>query len=727
MTATDTIMITALLVFLIAYWHRGLKRRITVLATAAVVALASSTLGVMNDRWQAWPTLLLAILLVIGQIISHWRKPHQSIRRIPWISGSLLMLLTAFALLPIYLFPVFALPEPEGSHPVGVRDFELTDSSRPGLMEAAQNEPRRLRVRVWYPAGCVSGLNTRPYFTEQEVIDSARSLGPNLGLPAFFFTHLGLVKTHSYLDAPPLESEEPWPVAFFSHGYSSHLGQNTALMEHLASHGYLVFSVQHSYDSTTVRFDDGSTASMGEEWFEWTRKVSTEGFPESERKMLAGRNYDERYEGAVETFQAMESQDQRLFRSVPVWRDDRMFLLESVANGLVPEAVKIIVSGGDYSRVGHLGMSFGGSTAASVCQVDPRCAAAVNLDGGNFDSAQFNRDQPAPFLMMHSDWMKAFAEFLPDSKPDPGFGFNDLSYERFETAGLNPDMHRMRVENSKHLGFSDMGLMARQPVRGILFGDIDGGEMVAIQNDVVLGFLGRYLRGQDKDFPAGDFPAGIHDSHLAVLPHDADGVRKWWLAKYPEDTTEQVILETDIGQIEVALYPSRASLSAANFLAYVDAGLFDGAEFYRTTDRKEGRIDIIQGGLMAEAMKLPLDEIVALTSPLPPIAHETTTQTGILNERGTIALGRLAPGTASSEFFINIGDNPELDTGFVDDRLDGLGYAALGRVMRGMRVAEKIQSMPIEQNSGNAVFKGQLLADPILIRKVYRTSRQKPD
>jgi predicted dienelactone hydrolase/cyclophilin family peptidyl-prolyl cis-trans isomerase len=722
MTATDTIMITALLVFLFAYWHRRLKRRSTVLTAASVVAFACAILGIMNYRWQAWPTLLLAIFLVIGLMISHWRKPQPSIRRIPWISGSLLVLLTAFALLPIYLFPVFALPEPDGSHTVGVRDFELIDASRPGLMEAAQNEPRRLKVRVWYPAGSVSGLHMRPYFTEQEVIDSASSLGPNLGLPAFFFTHLGLVKTHSYLDAPPLESEERWPVVFFSHGYSSHLGQNTALMEHLASHGYLVFSVQHSYDSTTVRFDDGSTAGMGEEWFEWTSKMSTEGFPEAERKMLAGRNYDERYEGAVETFQAMESQDQRLSRSVPVWRDDRMFLLESVANGLVPEAVKKIVAGGDYSRVGHLGMSFGGSTAASVCQVDPRCAAAVNLDGGNFDSAQFNRDQPAPFLMMHSDWMKDFAEFFPDSTPDPEFGFNDLSYERFETAGLNPDMHRLRVENSKHLGFSDMGLMARQPVRGILFGDIDGGEMVAIQNDVVLGFLDRYLGGLDNDFPAG-----IYDSHPAVLPHDAGGVRKWWLAKHPEDTTEQVVLETDIGEIEVALYPSRAPLSAANFLAYVDAGLFDGAEFYRATEKKEGGIDIIQGGLMAEAMKLPLDEIVALTSSLPPIAHETTTQTSILNERGTIALGRLAPGTASSEFFINIGNNPELDTGFVDDRLDGLGYAAFGRVMRGMRVAEKIQSLPIEQDSGNAVVKGQLLSDPVLIRKAYRVSRQRLD
>jgi len=722
MTFTDIILAASLVAFLLVYWHSGLKHRKLILAASLAVAIASSALGILNFRWQAWPALLLSVSAVIFLLLrQRWysRVPHKGL---PWISGSLLILLTALSLWPLYLFPVFSLPQPKGPHAVGVRDFELYDPTRKGLMEAAENETRRLKVRVWYPAGTVSGLHARPYFTEQEVIDSASSLGPNLGLPAFFFTHLGLVETNSYVDAPPLESTGKWPVVFFSHGYSSHLGQNTALMEHLASHGYLVFSVQHSYDSTTVRFEDGSTASMGEEWLEWTRKMSTEGFPESERKMLAGRNYDERYEGAVETFRAMEEQDQRLFRSVPVWRDDRMFLLESVANGLVPEAVKKIVSSGDYSRVGHMGMSFGGSTAASVCQVDPRCAAAVNLDGGNFDSAQFNRDQPAPFLMMHSDWVTAFADFLPDAIPDPGFGFNDMSYERFETAGLNPDMHRFRVENSKHLGFSDMGLMARQPVREVLFGSINGSEMVAIQNDIVLGFLDRYLRGQ-----ANGFPAGIHDSHPAVLLHDAHGVRQWWLTKHPEDTTEQVILETEIGEIEVALYPSRAPLSVANFLTYVDAGLFDGAEFYRATDRKEGGIDIIQGGLMAEAMKLPLDEIIALTSSLPPIAHETTTQTGILNQRGTIALGRLAPGTASSEFFINIGDNPELDTGFVDDRQDGLGYAAFGRVMRGMREAEKIQSLPIEQNSGNAVVKGQLLADPILIPKVYRTSRQRSD
>jgi len=722
MLATDIILITSLLVFLFAWWKPGLRRRNMVMTGAALVAFVSAAASVMNYRWQAWPALLLASLLIVILIIRRMRNPGTPKQGLAWISGSLLILLAAFSFWVIYLFPVPALPKPGGPHSVGARDFELIDASRPGLMEAAPDEPRRLRVRVWYPAGSVSGLHTRPYFTGQEVIDSASSLGPNLGLPPFFFTHLGLVETHSYLDAPPLESEEPWPVAFFSHGYSSHLGQNTALMEHLASHGYLVFSVQHSYDSTTVRFEDGSTASMGEEWLEWTRKMSTEGFPESERKMLAGRNYDERYEGAVETFRAMEEQDQRLLRSVPVWRDDRLFLLDRVASGQVPDAVKSIVSRGDYSRVGHMGMSFGGSTAASVCQDDPRCAAAINLDGGNFDPAQFNHGQPAPFLMMHSDWVTAFAEFLPDAKPDPEFGFNDMSYERFETAGLNPDVHRLRVENSKHLAFSDMSLMARQPVRGILFGSINGSEMVAIQNDVVLGFLDRYLRGR-----ANGFPSGVHESHPAVLPHDAHGVRQWWLTKHPEDTTEQVILETEIGEIEVALYPSRAPLSATNFLAYVDAGLLDGAGFYRATEKNKDRISVVQGGLMAEAIDLPWDELVTLQPALPPINHEATTQTGIVNERGTIALGRLAPGSASSEFFINLSNNPELDTGYIDDRLDGYGYAAFGRVIRGMRVAEKIRTRSIKQDNANAAFSGQLLADPVLIRRAYRPALQKPE
>jgi peptidyl-prolyl cis-trans isomerase A (cyclophilin A) len=95
-------------------------------------------------------------------------------------------------------------------------------------------------------------------------------------------------------------------------------------------------------------------------------------------------------------------------------------------------------------------------------------------------------------------------------------------------------------------------------------------------------------------------------------------------------------------------------------------------------------------------------------------------QTGLLNQRGVLALARLAPGTAASEFFINISDSPMLDSGNTDDGRDGFGYTTFGRVLRGMRVVEKIQSLPTEQSSVNAVVNGQLLSNKVVIRRAYR-------
>ena len=103
--------------------------------------------------------------------------------------------------------------------------------------------------------------------------------------------------------------------------------------------------------------------------------------------------------------------------------------------------------------------------------------------------------------------------------------------------------------------------------------------------------------------------------------------------------------------------------------------------------------------------------------PIPPIAHETTDTTGIRNERGTIAYARLEPGTADSEFFVNVADNPALDTGNTTRQPDGQGYATFGRVVRGMEILEEIQSLPTITDAGSEVLRGQMLEQPVPIRR----------
>ncbi|MDE2691636.1 MAG: peptidylprolyl isomerase [Acidobacteriota bacterium] len=192
------------------------------------------------------------------------------------------------------------------------------------------------------------------------------------------------------------------------------------------------------------------------------------------------------------------------------------------------------------------------------------------------------------------------------------------------------------------------------------------------------------------------------------------------LACQSEENTVGVVLETALGEIEVLVYPDRAPISANNFLAWVAGGHYEGATFYRVTrpDNTTGPnpIQVVQGGLLGEVLRRG-ESSPPGGGPIPPIAHETTDTTGIPNERGTIAYARLEPGTADSEFFFNVADNPALDTGNTTRQPDGQGYATFGHVVRGMEVLEEIQGLPTLTEAGSEVTRGQMLEQPVVIRQ----------
>lgn len=154
----------------------------------------------------------------------------------------------------------------------------------------------------------------------------------------------------------------------------------------------------------------------------------------------------------------------------------------------------------------------------------------------------------------------------------------------------------------------------------------------------------------------------------------------------PAPAPVDVALVTTLGTIVVRLDRARAPLTTANFLRYVDRRSYDGATFYRSVPRRprgRGRvtIEVIQGGLETKLGD-------AAVNRLPTIRLEPTSLTGLSNTDGTIAMARdTAPNTASSEFFINIGDDSVLDAQrFRDHR----GYAVFGRVVTGMSVVRAI-------------------------------------
>jgi peptidyl-prolyl cis-trans isomerase A (cyclophilin A) len=181
------------------------------------------------------------------------------------------------------------------------------------------------------------------------------------------------------------------------------------------------------------------------------------------------------------------------------------------------------------------------------------------------------------------------------------------------------------------------------------------------------------------------------------------------LAAAPEPPRSEglprVLLRTDRGDIEVEVDTARAPATAANFLRYVDGGFYDGGRFHRTVRRSNQpgqsiKIEVIQGGA------IPSRE----AGGFPPIALERTSVTGLRHKDGALSMARDGPDTATSDFFICIGDQPSLDHGG-GRNADGQGFAAFGRVVKGMEVVRTIQGSPAD---------GQHLTPPIVIRSARR-------
>ena len=168
-----------------------------------------------------------------------------------------------------------------------------------------------------------------------------------------------------------------------------------------------------------------------------------------------------------------------------------------------------------------------------------------------------------------------------------------------------------------------------------------------------------------------------------------------------------VVIQTELGDIEAEIDTLRAPITAKNFLKYVDAGHYDGGRFHRTVrmdnqPANKVKIEVVQAGIDPNKEK----------SGFAPITLERTNQTGLHHENGPLSMARDGPDTATSDFFICIGPQPSLD--YEGKRNpDGQGFAAFGRVVKGMDIVRKVQTANAQE---------QKLTPPIKILKIRRKS-----
>jgi predicted dienelactone hydrolase len=244
------------------------------------------------------------------------------------------------------------LPLPTGPHPVGRVTLYLTDSSRIEPL-STESAPRDLAVDVWYPAE--AGTRRAAYLPASLLEDSAaeRRLRPYFR-GAFGALKASAVQTHATEHAVFAKSVRRAPVLVFSHGGGEIKEAYTAQLEDLASHGYVVAAIAHTYDTAVTVLAGGRTAYYSpRRWPPMTRSF-IDGVPPSEQA----------------------NPDQLRW-----WSDDIMFTIDQLTQVNRTASAEPFSGRLDLSKIGAFGHSFGGEAAATACQRDRRLRACLDEDG----------------------------------------------------------------------------------------------------------------------------------------------------------------------------------------------------------------------------------------------------------------------------------------------------------------------------------------------------------
>ncbi len=386
-------------------------------------------------RWQMVPAYFVTFLAGADYLIAP--LSHGRIEGIG--SGVLLTLLSGSVVLATVL-PVFSLPKPTGAHSIGTATRQWTIQTQfPGMRSKST---RKLAVQFWYPSGIKTGKRS-PYRSG----DDAQG----------FKSHLRLIKTHSFLNVPLSSSSNKFPIVLFSPGWKGHLTQNTAQFEMLASHGFVVLSIEHPQaQNLPVEFD----ASIEE---------NLRHYPE-EAKLRA---------------------------------QDISFVLDQLEqiNNVDPD--KLFTGSLDLSRIGMLGYSFGGAVTMEACWRDRRLKTGINLDGMLFgESADIGVEQP--FLFMSSDGDLPSEQDLqcPDLRRRVHMRALDTDIKRIRKSLARYGGYYMVVEGMSHSNYSDRPLYS--PLRKLTHaGSIETRKSMALVNDYTLAFFEQHLNGKIQSLLAG--------------------------------------------------------------------------------------------------------------------------------------------------------------------------------------------------------------------------------
>jgi dienelactone hydrolase len=425
-------------------------------------------LGVENGRWQMIPAYLVIAISFVTSFRLLTRpitsRPTRSLRTM--LPDSIALALIGCSALLSLIFPVFEFPTPTGLYSVGTVTLHLVDNSRFETFSKNPKDHRELMVQLWYPATPLPGMPEHYLYN----LDGAKAAKQQAY--GFRFAQLDLVQTHSFPKARLSLQQPNYPILIFSPSWAGSRNQNTFQAEELASHGFVVAGIDHTYCTGITVLPDG-------------------------RVILSGHELDADFSSdeAVQRYIRIAGEQARL-RAL-----DASFVLNQLEELNAHDPAGRFTHRLDLNRVGIFGHSFGGTVAAEACLLDKRFRAGLNMDGMLFGDI-VEKPVTQPFMFMNSDDVPPTAEEMAKSSfaklDDRGFRVQDAYLKR--NGGYN-----LLIKQAKHLNFSDTALFS--PIRRFTgAGTVNARRCLRIVNDYTLAFFGKHLNNTPSALLNGSSP-----------------------------------------------------------------------------------------------------------------------------------------------------------------------------------------------------------------------------
>jgi dienelactone hydrolase len=400
-----------------------------------VVSLAFSTLLTLLQplvegyRWQMVATYLLTLFLwaiaVKGRAKAQTVK-ERKYQRTGWKKALLAGLAVIYALiagmLPVFL-PVFSFESLTGSYAVGTVTYHWMDPKRGEAYTDKPDDHRELMVQVWYPSpeGEKGKKNSYiPYLPQ-----FSQQISKLYGIPAFLLSYLHLVKTHSTEQSKLSDAVPKYPIVLFSPGIGGTRFQNTFQVEELASHGYIVVGMEHSYHSVATVFPDGHATGF--------RKMNLLDLPVSDKL------------------------------TSEIYVKDIQFVLDQIESLNRVDATGRFKGRFDLNRIGIMGHSIGGAAAAQMLLLDPRVKAGINMDGTFFGEPIPGSGFKKPFMLLNSEPSAATeTEIQPPQEILDKYGFTLEEFNNItkdivtrKQNSLAGGGYQLSIQHTQHFSFSD--------------------------------------------------------------------------------------------------------------------------------------------------------------------------------------------------------------------------------------------------------------------------------